>query len=506
MGFKLLDLDNFLKDKKAKKVITWENFDKNMQPTPGGLYSKEIFGVTSREKESNFGYIELNRVLFHPLIYKNLKKIKGVFLECANAKGSFEYGIYDGELFKITPKTEGMTFVAKGKGVSFLLKNWKLFDFDKYITDSNMVFIEFLKNSQEKLTFINKVPVIPVLYRPYMTKNHRVEVDDITDLYAKILKVISPTPPSQAIVSDNTQGSTEDSSKPTDAEEALKMISEAEEDPTSAVENNIDVEELVQDVISKKYSGDDSSKIQNYINSLFDHFIGSLDKKTGFIRSGLVGKRLDNVARLVANCSPLLPPDAMAVPWHVLMTLFDTFVVAYVNKHDDIAKKLGLSGSNPTEISKHLYYIYKNVDLYTDHFPERREIWIKILEDLINDNEEHDVEVGSIGMRILWKRDPGWAADSFWCCKPVILKTNDYVCTVNCLLYTPIGGDSFTSRFILNPTKDNSSFTKKIKINEEDEDSIDVEVTLNNYLNEVCSSNELYYKSKKEGINAKNFK
>ena len=394
MGFKLLDVQKFIKEKNAKPVITGENFIKNngiLEPNPDGLYSKQIFGHTLTEQREKFGYIDLKSTVMHPLIYNNISKISSEFKQCLDKTKSFI--IKDGELILVADN-EGKN------GLSWLIKEFHKINFDKYKNGKNDDFIEFLKKVNKQLIFIDKIPVIPIIYRPYRINKGRVEEDEITDLYKKILFDLNNT------------------NLPTN--------------------NAVDLNDVLKATLDKNDTVNSQEKLQKKVINIYKYFINKLEKKEGFFRSKLIGKRLDNVSRLVANARPDVPIDCIVIPWHVLLNLFDVYVIAMIHKdtENNYKEKLGLTQYSMEDLGKHLYYIYKNCDIYCKSFPEKQDIWIEILKKIF---EEYSY------LRVLMKRDPGWNASSFWTLKPIIGKGCQYQCIVPSFYYIPLGGDSFNT-------------------------------------------------------------
>jgi len=411
MGFQLLDVDNFLKEKKAEEVNSYKTFDIKagiFTPDPDGLYSPQIFGRNLKEKREKFGYINLKKIIFSPLIYKNLKKISTLFQHVANGKRKVE--IVDGELIE---NINGQT------GLDFLIQNWDKIDLDKYKRETNVSFIEFLKKINKKLIFINKYPVIPILYRPYKIENGRPDEDEITEMYKNILLDLHHT----FGVSPESTGM------------------------------DLDLGGLINTMTDQNSN---NNKIQSDIEKIFDYFIDKLDKKTGFFNSAFIGKRIDNVTRLVANARPNVPVDCAVIPWHVLLNLFDVYVLKYIKEHQEIEKKLSVSNMTTDDFGKHIYYIYKNCDTYCKTYPEKQDLWIEVLEKVFNLYPY---------VRVLMKRDPAWAASSYWCLKPIIMKGCQYNVIVNSFYYNPLGGDSFNFNYMITKNDENKIEIEDYKIN-----------------------------------------
>ncbi len=393
MAFKLLDVPHFLQEVKARGVTTSRSFGQNFEPTETGLQSGSIFGSSSKEKFNLWGYIDLEDVIMHPLIYENVSHINPVFNRLIQK--SKKYKMNDGMLQEDE---------SGGTGVTWLIGNWDKINFDKYRTDKNKMFVDFIQNTKANLIFINRVPVSPIAYREAKMGGFKPEEDEVDAIYKKLLSY------AKSSRSDFT---------------ATYM-------------------EAIKDKSSKDF-------VQDTINDLYKYFISKLSGKPGFVRQALIAKRLDNVGRMVANANPDIPINSCAIPWHILLNMFDIFVVAYINKEgrENLKTKLGIGDKGTDEYGQLFDYIYRNADTYTEHYPGHREIWIDVLEGIFNENPD---------MRVLIKRDPGWTAHSMHCFRPLIATENNYHIMVPSWVYSPLGGDSFNTNFMIDITEGNIMF------------------------------------------------
>ncbi len=394
MAFKVLDIPHFLQEKKARAITNPRAFNQKFEPTEAGLQSQSIFGVGSKERFNNWGYINLEDVIMHPLIYENMSHINPVFNRVI--KKTKKYKITDSMLQE---DEEG------GTGVTWLIGNWDKINFDKYRTEKNKIYIDFIQNTKTNMIFINRVPVIPIVYREAKQSDRgKPEMDEVDDLYQKIL-------------SFSTTGRSDFSSA---------------------------YMEAIKDKTGKDF-------VQDAVNNLYKHFIGKLEGKPGFIRQSLVAKRLDNVSRMVANANPDIPINACVIPWHILLNMFDIFVIAYVSNEENIAikEKLGIGNKDTKDYGNLFDYIYRNAETYTKHYPSHREIWIDVLETIFNRNPL---------MRVMIKRDPGWTANSMHCFRPLIGTKNHYHIMVPAWVYSPLGGDSFNTNFMVDELSDNTIY------------------------------------------------
>lgn len=381
----VLNINKYIKDNNLIEVKDPISFI-NQEPNPSGLYSPLIFGTRKQEKFEKYAYINLGLKIIHPVIYKNLKKIKSIFynitLDNDNGKKAI---IRNNELIE---DKNGES------GINFLINNWDKIDLNLYKTGKNDNFIDMLIKERDNL-FIDKFLVIPVNYRQYTIENGRVNEDTITGYYKGILSIVNAN-------------------------------------------RNIETNDFLQNLI--KIGGGKTLSIQNKINEIYEYFINLEDSKTGIIRSKVLSKRIDNITRLVANAQPNIPMDCCAIPWQNLLVMFDLFVIRILkDKTDEDRKKLGVNEFTLEDFGSHFDFIFRHSDNYTLKYPERVTLWQEILKEVF-DNFPN--------LRVLLKRDPAWNRDSYHCLKPIIIKDTSYHCVVNSLLYKPLGGDSFKTNYI----------------------------------------------------------
>ena len=390
MAFKLLDIPHFIQEVKARAITNGRTFNQHMEPTSDGLQSKTIFGVSARDKFNLWGYINLEDVVMHPMIFDNIGYINPVFNRAKEKRK--KYKINDGMLIEDD---------SGGTGIGWLISNWSKINFDKYRTEKNKMFVDFIKNTKSNLLFINKVPVIPIIYREAMMNGYRPEESEIDTLYKRI-------------ISYSKSGRSFDTS-------------------------------LYMESIKEKTSKD---FIQNAVNQLYKHFISQLEGKHGFVRGAMAAKRLDNVSRMVANANPDIPINSCVIPWHILLNMFDIFVVAYLgdDEREELRKELGVNGKTTKEFGELFDYIYRDTVTYDTSHPGAREKWVEILTEIFNLNPL---------LRVIVKRDPGWNANSMHCFRPLIGTENMYHILVPSWTYSPLGGDSFNTNFMIDNLQSN---------------------------------------------------
>jgi len=381
---KVLNINKFIKDNNILEVSNRNSFDREGNPTNDGLYSNIIFGTTSDEMGKIFGYINLNGNVLHPSIFNSLSKLSTVFKKIVfNEK---KYILQLGELIED----------EKGNsGLGWLFNNWTKIDFSKFAKDNNSAMVEFITNTPRNELFVSKYIVVPPKFRMYTEEHGRTIEDELTMLYKNVL--------------------------------SLTNVGQLETGLMQAVLKN-----------SNK-----DLEIQKAVNTLYDYFLQKLEKKEGQFRSTLISKRIDNNVRLVANARPDIPFNCAGLPWHVLLNVFDAFIIGSLNKNifsKDFAKELGISSFSPSKLGTHFDYIFRNVDTYTNANPGKRELWVQLLKEMFEWHPE---------LKVLLKRDPAWDSGSYHALFPIIIPTNAFHIVVNSLLYKPLGGDSFNSNNIV---------------------------------------------------------
>lgn len=378
-------VDQKIDYKNLPEVTNPMTFD-SKGPTPDGLYSETIFKTSLKDAASNFAYINLGTIILHPLIYDNLNKLDPIFKKIVDPSYNTKY-IIDGGVIKEAENGK--------RGIGWLYSIWDHIDFGWYEKPGIKDFSEKFKNAKKENIFIQKWLVIPPLYRPWIEERGIRKEDEITGLYKDILRVTN-----------------------------------------SKKGQNVFMDKIL-DTASKP------ELIQQRVNALFSHIINMINKSDGLQEAKLIGKRMNNVARLVANAHPKMPLDAVGVPWHTLLGLLDTLVIAEINHNPnrkEIIESLELNEvTTPEEWGKYFDYIYRNSEVFVadDKGKKKRQILIDALKNVIDNHPE---------LRIILKRDPAWDKNSYHSLKPVIITDNAYHVVPNSMIYIPLGGDSFSTK------------------------------------------------------------
>ena len=181
LNIKLLDPEEFIKKNPSTKEITNHiTFIRNGVPSPDGLLSNEIFGITKEERSGIYGYINLNGWFMQPFLYKIWsamdKRIKNI------AHSTTKYSINDEGDFVEDPHG--------GTGMDWLRKNIdrvKIRSTESRRRDSKIAVLE----NNKDVMFIRKLIVIPPMYRDVSNAKGKVEIGSINKYYQSIILTAS---------------------------------------------------------------------------------------------------------------------------------------------------------------------------------------------------------------------------------------------------------------------------------------------------------------------------
>ena len=174
-----LDVAKFIKVNELQETDDPMFFTRNNMPTPTGLLSNEIFGITKEDRTTIFAYIHLaGEIFMHPLAYKIWCKVD------SNVK----LAAYEMDTFSLDKSTGKLKQDPKGfNGFQFLKKIIKEVDFKKSSSDKRNIKTSFLETYRDKL-FIEDFVVIPAGYRDVDTDGGKVGVGEINKLYNAIIR------------------------------------------------------------------------------------------------------------------------------------------------------------------------------------------------------------------------------------------------------------------------------------------------------------------------------
>lgn len=175
----LLDMERLVKVNELKPVTNPITFQKNNNPTPDGLLSNEIFGISMYDRMNTCAYIDLHEWFMSPLIYKTWSRLDKKIVACVN----------ETKYFKIDDKGVLVEDPDGETGIEFLRKNFNRINIARTASikrDQNATFLESYKNKPG--AFIKKMLVIPAALRDVDTsKGGRVSLGSINELYRNLI-------------------------------------------------------------------------------------------------------------------------------------------------------------------------------------------------------------------------------------------------------------------------------------------------------------------------------
>jgi hypothetical protein len=389
----ILDINNFIKTNNVKCVSNGKSF--NFTRINGELTKENT--IDGLHSKVIFGEDSVEQ--YKTFGYINLK---GVFIHpllfkmLIKLNSDFKKILMDSTDFKIV---DGNLLLLEDKTQNPISKVALLFDkiaFEKMANNKRKnKIVKTIKSYKKEELFINKFIVVPPGFRPFIENDGRVAEDEFDVEYKKLLNKHNR---------------------------------------------------------SQIY-------IQSTINTIHNKITGLLKSKNGIIRGNVIGKRTNHNTRLVANALPEIPISAVGIPWQNLIVMYDVFLYGYFLNDptgQEISEKLALP-SVMNLFGEELDFISRNVEVYLSQNPTHKELWIKALVNILDNNPS---------FRVLLKRDPAWDAKSFHSLKPFIIN-DGYNVVVNSIIYSPIGGDSFNTNFTSYKTKSNILSDKNTKITSE---------------------------------------
>ena len=172
----LLDVDGFIKANDIQEVNDPIFFVRDNIPSPNGLLSNEIFGITKDERANIYAYIDLSEYFMHPLIYKIWSRLDSNIKDCVHGTKTFKLNS-SGQLVESADGETGIKFLKKN------IDKIKIKRTDSSKRDDKIKFIY----ANKKNIFVNKYIVIPPFYRDVNTSKKNVSVGEINKLYQSLI-------------------------------------------------------------------------------------------------------------------------------------------------------------------------------------------------------------------------------------------------------------------------------------------------------------------------------
>lgn len=374
MKLKILNIDEFIIDKKVKEVTSFKQYIGSSRDkfTPNGLFGEEIFGrIGSNERKYTYGFINLKTKLIHPEVYNILvstqrdltKLIKNTATYTINAEG----------ILVAADDDELGDDPTRGSGIHFFIENFDKINFENLpnIKTENIAFIKTTR------LFTDKILVLPAGIRD-VTVNEKTnktiyQYSEVTDKYMGLLRYTSMVP-----------------------------------------DNHADVPgELLVEIVEN---------IQHIINDINAWIKQRLRGKHGVIRGGLLSKVVDFSGRMVIVPDNNLQLGFIGLPWHYVLKLHSPFVIHDLlnTDHGQLVNPLILKFMSAEEMSTQL--ITKFLDLINED--------PKLVDASLKDELKLIAERITKDRVIIYKRDPTENRDSWIACY-VRIDDDGYVAKLN---------------------------------------------------------------------------
>lgn len=151
-----------------------------------GLFSIETFGKVGEERRNRlFSYIDMHVSVFHPVVFKTLCDLKGLYGEIMSGRG---YAIFNTETkdFERSDPINGKT------GYNFFLTHFPDLTFEARPSAKREFSIKLI-NKYRNNCLLDKLVVMPAGLRDYVIDaNGKPSQDEINGLYLKVLSIAGP--------------------------------------------------------------------------------------------------------------------------------------------------------------------------------------------------------------------------------------------------------------------------------------------------------------------------
>ena len=342
---------------------------------PEGLFSETIFGPKSfgdgskesEQRKTQFAYIDLHCKILHPQLVKAVSRFNRKIIDVLDRKCQYNFDEND-NLVEVAAEVDGEL-----NGVTSIINNFKRIinskSEDKRIRND----IQKMLNAyyDKGMVFIDKCIVIPAYWRDAQIDingdSSGLRIPPVNEYYKKIISL-------------SKQIETMPMNQPGDI---FYEIS--------------------------------ASKMQQLVNELCDYLITKVSKKSGLVRSSILGKRIDFCGRaVIVGGSAEIGPDEIGVPYKMLVKIYEPFLLHELYYSENTNKKqleTEVFNYNKSTLSiVSLKQIISDIDKGHVLPKELDEIIRSALQRVISDKA------------LIAKRDPCLHAESIRAYKPIIVE------------------------------------------------------------------------------------
>lgn len=156
---------------------------------PDGFFSERIFGsIATPARMVKFGYLYLNCRCFHPIVFQNLKELKGLYVEILACTS---YATWDEELCDF--ERASMDDPGASTGFVFFLQHFDKIKWRESDSLTRKDKIDILKK-YKRVLLTKEIPVIPAGVRDIKLDATKMEKDTINNLYLSLLNITRAMP------------------------------------------------------------------------------------------------------------------------------------------------------------------------------------------------------------------------------------------------------------------------------------------------------------------------
>lgn len=279
----LRDMNQTIKLNGLEEVSNPISFDKGMQPTPDGLFSNEIFGMSVTQRKNTYAYINLVNHYINPKAYIALKAVNR----------NFEKVVYGTDTFKVNTEGELIQDPNGDTGIEWLYSVWNKLKFKKTYSNIRSERVDVLTTNKKDVIFTTTLLVMPAFYRDVNLQNTsgRTKVPEINDKYNGIIRNV-------------------------------RMIQAG---------NNFDF--MIYSL---------QGKTQDLILEIYNMLKVKIEKKQGYIRKSLMAKSVDYGLRVVITNTAYHAQDVYhqyintersGVPLSYCLSMFTPFIIWWVRNY-----------------------------------------------------------------------------------------------------------------------------------------------------------------------------
>lgn len=282
MKVDILDIDKLIKVNSLEEISEPKILTSGMSFHQEGLLSNEIFGYSTKQRQTTYAYIDLHGHYIHPLIYDEIFR-KSMKIATRVIDGSETVSVKDG---KLVSDPNGWT------GIENLYAHWN--EITNYGATDRSVGNRILPVMNRKDVFISKMCVIPPFYHDadINSVSKKVKVSELTSMYSKLISDVQ-----------------------------FKLTTKTSFDIIAAAS---------------------SIRIQDRIVEIYDYFVSQIEKKTGYIRRRLLSKKTDYGIRSVLTAPSYtgkdinldtLQYDKIYIPIALLNSAAYPFIIKFIKEY-----------------------------------------------------------------------------------------------------------------------------------------------------------------------------